>query len=73
MSLLVQLALKPPHKAGLAILGRDILAGAISAVLQIAYCISFTALIFQGSIVAGYSLGLAAMIMDRRLPAWSSR
>ena len=39
------------------------MAGAISAVLQIAYCISFTALIFQGSIVAGYSLGLAAMIM----------
>jgi SulP family sulfate permease len=39
------------------------LAGVISAVLQIAYCISFSALIFQGTIVAGFPLGLAALIM----------
>jgi SulP family sulfate permease len=42
---------------------RDALAGVISAVLQIAYCISFSALIFQGTIVAGFPLGLAALIM----------
>ena len=63
MSLLAHLALKRPRNADLAVFWRDALAGVISAVLQIAYCISFSALIFQGSIVAGYSLGLAAMIM----------
>ena len=64
MSLLAHLvSLKRPRNADLATFGRDALAGVISAVLQIAYCISFTALIFQGSIVAGFSLGLAAMIM----------
>src|SRR4029079_929926 len=35
----------------------------ILAVVQIAYCISFAALIFQGALAAGFSLGLAAMIM----------
>jgi len=44
-------------------LGRDALAGVISAVVQIAYCISFSALIFQGAIASGFSLGLAALIM----------
>jgi hypothetical protein len=63
VSLLAHLSLKRPRNADLAVFWRDALAGVISAVLQIAYCISFSALIFQGSIVAGYSLGLAAMIM----------
>ena len=44
-------------------LGRDALAGVISAIVQIAYCISFSALIFQGAIASGFSLGLAALIM----------
>ncbi|WP_324353797.1 SulP family inorganic anion transporter [Methyloceanibacter sp.] len=44
-------------------LGRDALAGTISAIVNIAYCISFSALIFQGSIAAGFPLGLAALIM----------
>jgi SulP family sulfate permease len=44
-------------------LGRNALAGLISAVVQIAYCISFSALIFQGALASGFSLGLAALIM----------
>ena len=44
-------------------LGRDALAGVISAIVQIAYCISFSALIFQGALASGFSLGLAALIM----------
>ncbi|HEV7464602.1 MAG TPA: SulP family inorganic anion transporter [Methyloceanibacter sp.] len=39
------------------------MAGVISAVVNIAYCISFSALIFQGTIAAGFPLGLAALIM----------
>ena len=39
------------------------MAGTISAIVNIAYCISFSALIFQGAIAAGFSLGLAALIM----------
>ncbi len=39
------------------------MAGAISAVVQIAYCISFAALIFTGDLAAGFSLGLAGLIM----------
>jgi SulP family sulfate permease len=44
-------------------LGRDAVAGAISAVVQIAYCISFAALIFTGDLAGGFSLGLAGLIM----------
>jgi sulfate permease, SulP family len=44
-------------------LGRDAMAGAISAVVQIAYCISFAALIFTGDLAGGFSLGLAGLIM----------
>jgi SulP family sulfate permease len=44
-------------------LGRNALAGLIAAVVQIAYCISFSALIFQGALASGFSLGLAALIM----------
>ena len=39
------------------------MAGAISAVVQIAYCISFAALIFTGDLAGGFSLGLAGLIM----------
>ncbi len=63
LSSLANLALKRPRNADLPTLGRDALAGVISAVVQIAYCISFSALIFQGAIAAGFSLGLAALIM----------
>ena len=39
------------------------MAGAISAVVQIAYCISFAALIFTGDLAGGFPLGLAGLIM----------
>ena len=39
------------------------MAGTISAVVQIAYCISFAALIFTGDLAGGFSLGLAGLIM----------
>ncbi len=39
------------------------MAGAISAVVQIAYCVSFAALIFTGDLAGGFSLGLAGLIM----------
>ena len=39
------------------------MAGAISAVVQIAYCISFAALIFTGDLAGGFALGLAGLIM----------
>jgi sulfate permease, SulP family len=63
LTLLASLALERPRNADLPTLGRDALAGLISAVVQIAYCISFSALIFQGVIASGFSLGLAALIM----------
>ena len=39
------------------------MAGAISAVVQIAYCVSFAALIFTGDFAGGFPLGLAGLIM----------
>ena len=63
MSLLANLALKRPRNIEASALGRDALAGVISAIVNIAYCISFAALIFQGSIAAGFPLGLSALIM----------
>lgn len=63
MPLLANLALKRPQNFEASTLGRDALAGTISAIVNIAYCISFSALIFQGSIAAGFPLGLAALIM----------
>jgi sulfate permease, SulP family len=63
LSSFANLALKRPRNADLPTIGRDALAGVISAVVQIAYCISFSALIFQGALASGFSLGLAALIM----------
>jgi SulP family sulfate permease len=60
---LANLALRRPPNTDLPSLGRDALAGVISAIVQIAYCISFSALIFQGAIASGFPLGLAAIIM----------
>jgi SulP family sulfate permease len=60
---LAELALKRPRNVDASTLGRDALAGVISAVVQIAYCISFSALIFQGALASGFALGLAALIM----------
>jgi hypothetical protein len=54
------LALKRLRNVDASSLGRDALAGFISAVGGIAYCISLSALIFQGGIVGGFALGLAA-------------
>jgi SulP family sulfate permease len=63
LSLLANLALKRPRNVEALTLARDAMAGTISAIVNIAYCISFSALIFQGSIAAGFPLGLAALIM----------
>jgi sulfate permease, SulP family len=63
LSLLANLAQRRPRKIEASTLGRDALAGVISAIVNIAYCISFAALIFQGTIADGFSLGLAALIM----------
>ncbi len=63
MSLLANLALRHPRNIDASTLGRDAMAGAISAVVQIAYCISFAALIFTGDLASGFSLGLAGLIM----------
>src|SRR6185312_8069538 len=62
LSLLANLALRPRNIEA-STLGRDAIAGAISAVVQIAYCISFAALIFTGDLAGGFSLGLAGLIM----------
>jgi SulP family sulfate permease len=63
LSLLANLALRRPRNIDASTLGRDAMAGAISAVVQIAYCISFAALIFTGDLAAGFPLGLAGLIM----------
>ncbi len=63
MSSLANSALKRPRNVDVSTLGRDALAGVISAAVTIAYCISFSALIFQGAIASGFSLGLAALLM----------
>src|SRR5512135_3461804 len=57
------LALRRPRNIDMPTLGRDAMAGAISAIVQIAYCISFAALIFTGDLASGFSLGLAGLIV----------
>lgn len=42
---------------------RDVVSGAISALVTIAFCISFSALIFQGELKGGLGLGLAALLI----------
>ncbi len=42
---------------------RDAMAGAVTALVTIAYCISFSALIFQGPISGGFALGLSALLV----------
>ena len=63
MSLLANLALRRPRKIEASTLARDAVAGAISAVVQIAYCVSFAALIFTGDLAGGFALGLSGLIM----------
>lgn len=46
---------------------RDILAGTIAAVVTVVACISFAALIFQGSIAGGFALGLSALLIGTAL------
>jgi SulP family sulfate permease len=60
---LANLALRRPRNLEASTLARDAMAGVISAVVQIAYCISFAALIFTGDLAGGFSLGLAGLIM----------
>ena len=45
-----------------ATLMRDAVAGAVTALVTVAYCISFSALIFQGPIAGGFALGLSALL-----------
>jgi SulP family sulfate permease len=63
LSLLANLAARRPRNLDASSLGRDAMAGVISALVQIAYCISFAALIFTGDLAAGFPLGLAGLIM----------
>src|SRR5262245_28852075 len=63
LSLLANLALRRPRNIDASTFGRDAMAGVISAVVQIAYCISFAALIFTGDLAGGFPLGLAGLIM----------
>jgi SulP family sulfate permease len=63
LSLLANLALRRPRKIEASTLARDAMAGAISAVVQIAYCVSFAALIFTGELAGGFALGLSGLIM----------
>ena len=67
MSLLSNIALRRPRSADLQALGRDALAGTISAIVQVAYCISFAALIFTGDLASGFPLGLAGLMMGAAL------
>ena len=63
MSSLGNWSLMNPRSLDMPTLGRDVLSGFIGAMVQIAYCISFSALIFQTPIAAGFPLGLAALLM----------
>jgi SulP family sulfate permease len=42
--------------------GGDVLAGMVAALVTIAYCISFSALVFQGDLRGGLAMGLWAML-----------
>lgn len=53
---------RQPVRGNAASVLRDVLSGSIAALVTIAYCISFSALIFQGSIADGFSIGLAALL-----------
>lgn len=46
----------------LASLSRDALSGTVAALVTVSYCISFAALIFQGSLAGGFTLGLSALL-----------
>ena len=48
---------------GTSALMRDAMAGAVTALVTITYCISFSALIFQGPIAGGFTLGLSALLI----------
>lgn len=48
-------------------LAQDALSGAISALVTIAYCVSFSALLFQGPLQGGLGMGLAALLTGSAL------
>ena len=60
---LTSLALKRSHNLDASLLGRGAAAGFVNEVFGLAYCISFSALIFEGEIASGVALGLASLIM----------
>lgn len=62
MSSLVQFLRRPFENATPQTLFRDALAGGVASLVTVSYCISFAALIFNGSISSGFSLGLAAIL-----------
>ncbi len=43
--------------------GGDVLAGVVASLVTIAYCISFSALVFQGELRGGLAMGLWALLM----------
>lgn len=44
-------------------LARDAASGVVSSLVTVAYCISFSALVFQGSLASGIGLGLATLLV----------
>jgi hypothetical protein len=60
---LASLALKRSHNLDASLLRRDAAAGFVNEAFGLAYCISFSALIFEGGIARGVALGLASLII----------
>lgn len=44
-------------------LGANVLAGVVASILTLAYCLSFSALLFQGALAAGLPMGLWALLV----------
>ncbi len=62
MAFLDKIVRRDAGSAGLSALPRDLLAGVIAGFVTIAYCLSFAALIFQGTLAGGLPLGLSALL-----------
>lgn len=62
MSSLAKVLRRPFEDATPQTLFRDALSGGVASLVTVSYCISFAALIFQGNIAGGFSLGLAAIL-----------
>lgn len=59
---LTQRAFRNPSGAGAPALVRDVVSGGVAGLVMVTYCISFSALIFQGPIEGDFTLGLSALL-----------